>query len=141
MDELEPKDKDEWYSILKEKRAKLRELVLDDGELVSREELLERFADRGIKMYEDDGGTRHYEDTTLERRAEESEDGCVEAKTAKWPVARAMRLVKAGKHPDELESVSERAEGMAEFDRSVTPVFNEQLKDGDFPLEYPPREE
>ena len=141
MEDLEPKSKEEWYSIMKEKREKLRELVLDDDELVSIEELLERFDDRGIKIYEDDSGTTHYEDMTLERRTEESDGGFVEAKTVKWPVTRATRLVESGKHPDELKSVMEKAEHMAEFDRSVTPVFNDQLEDSDFPLEYPPREE
>jgi len=40
-----------------------------------------------------------------------------------------------------LDSVEVEAEKMTAFDEAVTPVFNEQAKKGDFPLEYPPREE
>lgn len=142
MTEIETKSKEYWREVIEEKREKLRELILDNsGELVSREELVDRLEDRDIEVWVDEEGTTHYDDTTLEKRAEESEDGYAEAKTAKWPVTRASIMVETGRHPSELDPVEVEAERMAEFDKAVTPVFNEQAKNGDFPLEYPPKEE
>lgn len=140
MTEIETKTKEYWKEVIEERRDKLRELVLDDeGRVVSREEFVSKLADHDIEVREEDGAT-YYEDTTLERRAEESEDGCVEAKTAKWPVTRASVMIEGGHHPDELRSVESEAQNMVEFDEAVTPVFNEQAKEGDFPLEYPTEE-
>lgn len=141
MKEIELKDEEYWYTVIKEDRKTLRELVLEDEKLISKEKLLKRLDDREIRVYMDESGTRHYEDKTLEQRMKESEDGSVTAKTGKLPIVQAMLLVETGKHPDELKSIKEKAEQMAQIDEAVTPVFRKQAKDGDFPLHYPPGEE
>lgn len=141
MSELNPNSEEEWYDIMKEKRKRLRDLVLDeDNQLVSREELIERLADIGVEVYEEDG-TTHYVDKTLDERVEKAENTTVKAKTVEWPVSRADRLVEIGKHPDELASIEEKAKKMAAFDEVVSEEFNRQIDDGNFPLQFPPRKE
>lgn len=137
MKEIEPKSEEEWYQILKNKRQKLRELVLnEDSDLVSRDTLIKRLDNIGIEVQEDDEGTIHYMDKNLEKRYADSDDEYVESIAAKWPVGKADRLVQNNKHPDDLKSVEKKAKNMRAFDLMVTPEFNRQAKEGDFPLEY-----
>jgi hypothetical protein len=136
MRDIKPKSEEEWYQILKDKRQKLRELVLNkDGNLVSRNTLIKRLDNLGIDVQED-GGTVHYMDKNIEERQTNSDDEYVESMAAKWPVGRADRLVQNNKHPDNLKSVEKKAKNMREFDLMLTPEFNRQAKEGDFPLEY-----
>jgi hypothetical protein len=124
MRELSPNSEEEWYDIIKEKRERLRDLILDeDGRLISREELIERLVDIGVEVYEEDD-TTHYVDKTLDKRVEKADNTTVKAKTVEWPVSRADRLVKMGRHPDELESVDEKAKKMEEFDEVLSEEFN-----------------
>lgn len=141
MEDIKPKSEEEWYQILKDKRQKLRELVLnEDSDLVSRDTLIKRLNDIGIDVQEDDEGTVHYTDKNIEERYADSDDEYVESIASKWPVGRADRLVRNNRHPDNLESVEEKAKKMREFDLMVTPEFNRQAKEGEFPLNYPNEE-
>lgn len=141
---VEQKSKDEWEEHLKDQREKLLDLVLDENEeLVSRETLHERLKEIDVVVETDDSGTTHYRDTSVREQDERSEsEEPSEPNTVTYPVSRADMLVRLGKHPhDELEPVEQEAERMAELDRHVTPVFEEQAENGDFPLEYPPRKD
>lgn len=137
---IKTKSQEEWTEIIKEKRHKLRELILDDNdEVVSYQELVDRLERRDIEVQVDEG-TTHFRDKTAEERCQESDKDYVKTKTAKWPVIKATRMVRLGKHPDELDSVEVRAERMARFDESVTPVFNRQAEKGNFPLKFPQKD-
>lgn len=138
---IETKSQEEWKEIIREKRDKLRELILDDnGDVVSEEELVNRLSRRDIEVRVDEDGTTHFRDTTVEERLQDSKKDYVETKTSEWPVVRATEMVRTGRHPDELDPVKVRAERMTRFDEAVTPVFNEQADRGNFPLEYPPKD-
>lgn len=130
--------KKEWEDYIKKRRALIRKLLLDENnKLVTKEEFRERLEKYGIKIEEENGRT-NYRDETLEERARNSENNSATARTAQIPVMKAHRMLKNGRHPDELPPVEKRAERMANFDEAVSDEFERQLDEQDdpFPLEF-----
>ena len=130
MSELEPiesHDAEYWQAKMARRRALVREYALDeDGELYSLETFKERLKQEHGFSIEWPKGSPLFD----------ASDAAPDTGLAGSAAGQAFMFVTEDIHPDDFfDPLDEAAESMAEFDRCVTPMFNDQLESDDpFPL-------
>ena len=140
MDKIKTDDIETYIERTKERRQKLRELILkDDGSIVSIEELEMRLDDKYGIIIKDKDGTKIFTDRKIEKQKSiDSKESITPIMIQEdVPATRAYSMVSRQEHPDELIPIEERAKKQREFDKAISKEFNKQLEDEDpFPLRY-----
>ena len=141
MEKIETEDIETYIERTKEKRKKLRELILkDDDTLVSVEELEKRLDDKYGIIIKDEDGTKIFTDREIEKQKSiESTESITPVMIREdVPATRAYSMVLRQQHSDELDSIEDAAKKQRQFDLTVSKEFNRQLEEEDdsFPLRY-----